>query len=167
MSGAVGGGVGVTSWGWLDDHRIYRVTVEGRSVGFVGVLGDPADEALDALIVATRAFKPDDDAETIGSLRALLVELVGGEDDPCSYDHHGWCQTHYKGGEDFYSCTVARARAVLGYEPIPDRRILRDGYDLDNADDRTRQSFIDRGYTRRADGRWHPTNPADTIPTPG
>ena len=32
-------------------------------------------------------------------------------DDPCSYDHHGSCQSHGQGGDDV--CPVAHLRAAL------------------------------------------------------
>jgi hypothetical protein len=41
----------------------------------------------------------------------LLLDLVEHEDDPCSYDHHGYCQTH---GPGEIPCTIATARQFLG-----------------------------------------------------
>ena len=43
-----------------------------------------------------------------------LVEALAGlvacqGDDPCRYDHHGYCQEHYIEAE----CSVAKARAAL------------------------------------------------------
>jgi hypothetical protein len=45
---------------------------------------------------------------------AKLVEALAGlvacqGDDPCRYDHHGYCQEHYIEAE----CSVAKARAAL------------------------------------------------------
>jgi len=42
------------------------------------------------------------------SLLDLLSELV--QDDDCSYDHHGYCQTH---GLLPYPCANGRAREVM------------------------------------------------------
>jgi hypothetical protein len=45
---------------------------------------------------------------------AKLVDALAGlvacqGDDPCRYDHHGYCQEHYIEAE----CSVAKARAVI------------------------------------------------------
>jgi hypothetical protein len=46
------------------------------------------------------------------TLRGLVEELH--DEDPCSYDHHGYCQTHSLGK---FPCPHTRARAALGEEP--------------------------------------------------
>lgn len=45
--------------------------------------------------------------------QALLDTFI--DDEPCSFDHHGYCQTHgwFHEGE----CNMARARRLLGLEP--------------------------------------------------
>ena len=43
------------------------------------------------------------------ALAGLLAEFVDSE--PCSLDHHGYCQSH--GHLDEGECHMARARAVL------------------------------------------------------
>ena len=67
MSGANGNGIGVTSWGWLDEdgrpptdadsaaYRLWTVTTDEGRVGFLAL---PVDvDAVEALIVADRGFR--------------------------------------------------------------------------------------------------------------
>jgi hypothetical protein len=46
---------------------------------------------------------------------ALLADLV--DDDPCSFDHHGHCQTHGWTGDD--PCPYPRARQLLARRGQP------------------------------------------------
>lgn len=46
----------------------------------------------------------------IGELLQLLWQLT--DDDTCSLDHHGYCQTH-GWFDDWIKCANARARAIL------------------------------------------------------
>lgn len=48
-------------------------------------------------------------------VRTLLHELVEGEDRPCRFDHHGYCQEHSSFGEPG-SCLTADAREALGLD---------------------------------------------------
>lgn len=47
------------------------------------------------------------------TLRELLRGLVAAEDQPCSFDHHGYCQEHGWDGEPG-ECYVRLARAAVG-----------------------------------------------------
>lgn len=61
-------------------------------------------------------------------LVAALWDLVAHQDDPCSYDHHGYCQAHV-GGSSELGCANARGRLVLGLrtERVPVPTELGDG----------------------------------------
>lgn len=48
-------------------------------------------------------------------LEELLAEMVGGDDTPCSFDHHGYCQEHGWFG-DPGECGHREARQLLGYK---------------------------------------------------
>lgn len=48
-------------------------------------------------------------------LRKLLTGLVEGEDQPCRFDHHGYCQEHGWFGEPG-ECYLAQARTALGLD---------------------------------------------------
>jgi len=48
-------------------------------------------------------------------LEAALVRLLDVLDEPCRYDHHGYCQTHFVENP----CRVAEARALVCQE-VPD-----------------------------------------------
>lgn len=45
----------------------------------------------------------------------VLQECVGHETEPCSFDHHGYCQEHVYLQEG--ECHVARGRRLLGLAP--------------------------------------------------
>lgn len=48
--------------------------------------------------------------------RELLRTIVAAQgDDACSYDHHGYCQTHYLHEQP---CPVEQARDLLDAEPV-------------------------------------------------
>lgn len=51
-----------------------------------------------------------------------LERQVGNEDDPCHFDHHGGCQTHFKDGSERGKCGTTEARTFLAAlpDPIPD-----------------------------------------------
>lgn len=48
-------------------------------------------------------------------LRKLLAELVGGEDAPCRFDHHGYCQEHGWFGAPG-ECGTREAREAVGLD---------------------------------------------------
>ena len=48
--------------------------------------------------------------KTLDTVRPLLEALI--DDEPCTVDHHGYCQTHW-GGEVDGRCEVAAAREFL------------------------------------------------------
>ena len=52
--------------------------------------------------------------EEITALRDVLSDLVARDDDPCYFDHHGYCQAHnwLQEGE----CPHARAKRLLATE---------------------------------------------------
>lgn len=52
----------------------------------------------------------------IERLRQLLFLFVGHEDEPCYFDHHGYCQEH-PGAQDIFQCAVSIARQHLGLDP--------------------------------------------------
>lgn len=45
----------------------------------------------------------------------MLLELVEDESEPCSFDHHGYCQEHGWFATD-PACVYRRARKVLGLD---------------------------------------------------
>lgn len=55
-------------------------------------------------------------------VEALLRSLVEHEDDACSIDHNGFCQTHYHEAP----CSVRRARIYLG---LPDAGLTEDSHE--------------------------------------
>jgi DNA repair ATPase RecN len=59
-------------------------------------------EAAEAKLAASEA--------RVEKLRAALADLVACQgNDPCRYDHHGYCQEHYIEAD----CSVKKARAAL------------------------------------------------------
>jgi len=42
-------------------------------------------------------------------LRAIVTQLADSDDEPCVYDHHGYCQTHLVGKP----CLIAAARETI------------------------------------------------------
>lgn len=48
-----------------------------------------------------------------------LERQVGNEDDPCDFDHHGSCQTHFKDGSEHGKCGTTEARTFLAALPDP------------------------------------------------
>lgn len=53
----------------------------------------------------------DQPTPSAADLLAIIADLY--DDDPCTYDHHGYCQAHSWFATDPI-CPHARARAVLG-----------------------------------------------------
>ena len=51
------------------------------------------------------------------ALEALLHAFVDHEDQPCSLDHHGYCQEHDSFSEG--RCKVAEARELLSTPSLP------------------------------------------------
>lgn len=86
------------------------------------------DARGDALAIATGALsdlreKVTDHSAAVDSLssenaqlRLLVAELT--DDDPCRYDHHGYCQAH---SLDEAPCPHARAKELLAESPGADR----------------------------------------------
>jgi hypothetical protein len=61
-------------------------------------------------IIASRSMAPQL-VRQVKDLRGLVRDFL--DPDPCSFDHHGYCQTHgYLGGESA-SCPHGRARKML------------------------------------------------------
>jgi hypothetical protein len=48
-------------------------------------------------------------------VRALLMEFVEGEDSPCRFDHHGYCQENWSFGEPG-ECLNKDAREAVGFD---------------------------------------------------
>lgn len=70
-------------------------------------------KGLDALRAAHSADESNGEQKRIGNGRYaldLLTELV--DPDPCRFDHHGGCQAHATGRED-YTCPHADAKTLL------------------------------------------------------
>lgn len=62
-------------------------------------------------------------------LIAILHGLVDGQDDDCSYDHHGSCQNHYGELGDF-DCAVHAGREYLKHvDKVVASRLKFAGYD--------------------------------------
>lgn len=53
-------------------------------------------------------------SDRVKELEAILLDFVEGEDQPCRFDHHGYCQEHGWFGED--ECYIARGRRALGLD---------------------------------------------------
>lgn len=51
-------------------------------------------------------------------LRLALTGLANHEDQPCRFDHHGYCQEH-PGGFGWEGCGIAIARSALGLTHSP------------------------------------------------
>lgn len=66
--------------------------------------GDTAISQLEQAVAALEAEN--------ATFRGLLLELT--DDEPCSYDHHGYCQTHWLHERP---CPNERVRALLNQEP--------------------------------------------------
>jgi len=83
-------------------EKLYR---EHRTTGW-----DGAD--VPAAIVAAILQSDQQQAELKAHaevLEGILAEFIEVNDDPCRYDHHGYCQAHFL-EED---CLVKRARTTL------------------------------------------------------
>lgn len=65
----------------------------------------PFDSAAVSALLAER----DHLAGTNAILRGLLSEFT--DDEPCGYDHHGYCQTHALSA---HPCRNARAHQLIG-----------------------------------------------------
>lgn len=48
--------------------------------------------------------------------KKLLEELVGHENRPCHFDHHGDCQEHVTASGEAGYCTTRAARELLGLD---------------------------------------------------
>lgn len=52
----------------------------------------------------------------VRQLEDALEAMVGYENGPCSFDHHGYCQDH-PGNHEPGKCALAHGRKLLGIEP--------------------------------------------------
>jgi hypothetical protein len=75
---------------------------------------DAAAELRRLAAEAPHTATPDEAAELLALVRDFL------DPDPCSFDHHGYCQAHAAGfGGEPLSCPHGRARKLLEADPAP------------------------------------------------
>lgn len=77
------------------------------------------DRAFYKLTVKERDYervKVDRLEECVRILEDALEAMVGYENGPCSFDHHGYCQDH-PGNHEEGKCALAHGRELLGLEP--------------------------------------------------
>lgn len=53
--------------------------------------------------------------DALDTLWETLHFLVDGDDEPCRFDHHGYCQEHWRGEIDDV-CAIAYARRLVGLD---------------------------------------------------
>lgn len=81
-----------------------QVGFDGFGSGGVDPWNGPYLAAVDPTTVL-------DMIDYIKELEKLAIQLWGHDEDPCQYDHDGWCQIHYR-GED-YDCPHSRIAKVF------------------------------------------------------
>lgn len=47
----------------------------------------------------------------IKDLEEILEEVIEVESEPCRYDHHGYCQSHWM---HEYPCPIEKAKQMIG-----------------------------------------------------
>lgn len=107
-----------------DDERYYQVDYRQKAAAVLRAVTDPA-LGPDRLVVAGEAGAGLPRRELAGRvaaaereverLRKLLRGLVEVEDQPCRFDHHGYCQEHGWFGEPG-ECYTRDARIAVGLD---------------------------------------------------
>lgn len=98
---------------WVGKPRSYATDIIASEIGDAiaahdsGETVNPMSRAKHVVAVLHTQPAPSPDVQLV----KLLRELVAGEDD-CSYDHHGYCQSHRL---DPKPCPVERAHVLLAH----------------------------------------------------
>lgn len=106
----------------LDDRTdTMPKTAVQRVAEFLPELADCPDDPITAQLGAQQFA---DDIQTVIDERDEAVEhlrrVVGHQDDPCRFNHHGRCEIHAVDGPELGKCGIAEAREWVAALPAED-----------------------------------------------